>query len=137
MPDANHPVTQQQLQEALNSFAVDITAAVRAEVKTEVKAGVAEVKAGIAEVKAEIAEVKAEIAEVKAEIAEVKAEIKAAEERSQEFARGIETNLLTSFHGHARAQTARLHTLDIVAHEHGIRLAAIEERLLNLESRRQ
>ena len=123
MPDANHPVTQQQLQEALNSFAVDITAAVRAEVKTEVKAGVAEVKAGIAE--------------VKAEIAEVKAEIKAAEERSQEFARGIETNLLTSFHGHARAQTARLHTLDIVAHEHGIRLAAIEERLLNLESRRQ
>jgi len=65
------------------------------------------------------------------------AEIKAAEERAQEFARGIETSLLTSFHGHAKAQTARLHTLDTVAHDYGIRLAAIEERLLNLETRRQ
>ena len=129
MSDTNQPVTRQELHEALNRFAMDITAVVRAETS--------ELKAEIAEVKADVAGVKADVAEVKADLAELKAEIKAAEERSQEFARGIETNLLTSFHGHAKAQTARLHTLDTVTHDYGLRLAAIEERLLNLESRRQ
>ena len=50
--------------------------------------------------------------------------IQASEERAQEFARDIETNMLTAFHGHAKGQTARL------------RIAALEERMLNLETRR-
>jgi hypothetical protein len=62
----------------------------------------------------------------------ITAKIQEAEERAQEFARGIETNLLTSFHGHAKGQTARLHTAETVAQDYGVRLAAIEERLLNL-----
>ena len=32
----------------------------------------------------------------------IRAEIQAAEDRAQEFARGIETNLLMAFHGHAK-----------------------------------
>ena len=32
----------------------------------------------------------------------IRAEIQAAEDRGQEFARGIETNLLMAFHGHAK-----------------------------------
>ena len=32
----------------------------------------------------------------------IRAEIQAAEDRAREFARGIETNLLMAFHGHAK-----------------------------------
>ena len=67
----------------------------------------------------------------------MRAEIKASEERAQEFARTIETSLLTAFHGYAKGQTARLHTAESTAHDFAVRLAAIEERLLNLETRRQ
>ena len=66
----------------------------------------------------------------------IRAEIQAAEDRGQEFARGIETNLLMAFHGHAKGQTARLHTAELTAHDMGIRIAALEERVLNIETRR-
>jgi hypothetical protein len=66
----------------------------------------------------------------------VQAEIKAAKEEAQEFARAIETNLLTAFHGHAKGQTARLHTAESTTHDMGIRIAALEERMLNVETRR-
>ena len=41
-------------------------------------------------------------AAIRASAAELRAEIQAAEDRGQEFARGIETNLLMAFHGHAK-----------------------------------
>jgi hypothetical protein len=66
----------------------------------------------------------------------IQAAIQGAEERAQEFTRGIETNLLTAFHGHAKGQTARLHTAETTTHDMGIRMAALEERVLNLETRR-
>ncbi len=62
--------------------------------------------------------------------------IAACEARSQEFARDIETNLLAAFHGHAKGQTARLHTTEVVTHDLGVRVAALEDRMLNLETRR-
>jgi hypothetical protein len=75
-------------------------------------------------------------AETAALAQQIDVRIAAAEERMQEFTRTIETNLLTAFHSHAKGQTARLHTAESTAHDFGIRLAAIEERLLNLETRR-
>jgi hypothetical protein len=69
--------------------------------------------------------------------AELRAEIQAAEDRAQKFARGIETNLLTAFHGHAKGQTARLHTAELTTHDIGIRIAALEERVLNIETRQR
>jgi hypothetical protein len=75
-------------------------------------------------------------AELSAEIGSLRAEIKEAEARAQEFARDIETNLLRAFHGHAKAQTARQHTTEIAAADLAIRMANIEERVLNLETRR-
>jgi phage terminase small subunit len=63
-------------------------------------------------------------------------EIRAAEDRAQEFARAIETNLLTAFHGHAKGQAARLHTTEVTATDLSTRIAALEERILNLETRR-
>ena len=68
--------------------------------------------------------------------ATIQAAIQTAEERAQEFTRGIETNLLTAFHGHAKGQTARLHSAETTTHDMGIRMAALEERVLNLETRR-
>ena len=66
----------------------------------------------------------------------IRAEIQAAEDRGQEFARGIETTLLMAFHGPAKGQPARLHTAELTAHDMGIRIAALEERVLNIETRR-
>ena len=77
--------------------------------------------------------IKDEIAVVKDEIT---AAIAAAEERAQEFARTIETNLLTAFHGHARGQVARLHTAEVTAQDLATRISALEERVLNIETRR-
>jgi len=104
----NQPVTQQQLHDALDHAVESITTAIRA---------------SAAELRAEIR-------------AELRAEIQAAEDRAQEFARGIETNLLMAFHGHAKGQTARLHTAELTTHDMGIRIAALEERVLNIETRR-
>ena len=59
-----------------------------------------------------------------------------AEARTQEFTRDIETRLLSAFHGHAKGQTARLHTNEVVAQDLGIRIAALEDRMLNLETRK-
>jgi hypothetical protein len=69
--------------------------------------------------------------------AEIRAEIKASEERMQEFARGIETNLLTSFHGYGKGQTARQHTTEVALTDLATRMAALEDRMLNLETRRR
>ena len=64
------------------------------------------------------------------------AAITAAEERAQEFARNIETNLLTAFHGHSKGQNARLHTAEVTAADLAIRISALEDRVLNIETRR-
>lgn len=86
------------------------------------------------EITSEIAEAKAEL---KAEIAEVKAEIKASEERSQEFARDLQTEILTGLQQFARGNFARMHTLEGNQADINVRLAALEERVLYLETRRR
>jgi hypothetical protein len=50
--------------------------------------------------------------------------------------RQIETNMLTAFHGYARGVSAHLHDLDTGQHDIKIRLSALEDRILNLETRR-
>jgi hypothetical protein len=52
-----------------------------------------------------------------------------------ETIRDVETNLLTSFHNYARDQQARLHSLEISDRDLVVRLQAIEDRLLFLESK--
>lgn len=53
-----------------------------------------------------------------------------------EFARQIETNLLTEFHRYGKGQQVRLHSVETSDARIIERLAIIEERLLHLESRR-
>jgi hypothetical protein len=57
-------------------------------------------------------------------------------DRLTEFMREIETRLLTAFHGYGKGQAARMHTLEISDSDMGLRVAALEERVLNLETRR-
>jgi chromosome segregation ATPase len=53
-----------------------------------------------------------------------------------EAIRQVETNLLAAFRGHAKSQAARFHSLETGHNDVNIRLAAVEERILNLEARR-
>jgi len=62
--------------------------------------------------------------------------VTAAEDRLTGKMRGIETNLLTAFHSYAKGQTARFHTVESTNADLLVRMAALEDRMLNLETRR-
>lgn len=85
-----------------------------------------------AELHEELAEVRTGLNE---EFSEVRGEIAALEGRMTELARGVETNLLTAFHGYARGMFARVSRLEASDTATMERLAAIEARMLELERR--
>jgi hypothetical protein len=57
-------------------------------------------------------------------------------DRLTELIRDVETQLLTAFHGYGKGQAARMHSLEVSDSATAQRLAALEERVLNLETRR-
>jgi hypothetical protein len=57
-------------------------------------------------------------------------------DRLTELIRDVETRLLTSFHGYGKGQSARMHLLEVSDSTTAQRLAALEERVLNLETYR-
>ena len=57
-------------------------------------------------------------------------------DRLTELARDVETRLLTAFHGYGKGQAARMHVLEVSDTATAQRLAALEERVLNLETHR-
>jgi hypothetical protein len=79
-------------------------------------------------------------AELKAALAAQKTDLEAAltaqKNELMEAMRQIETNLLTAFHGYARGVSAHLHTLDVTNTDTSIRLSALEDRVMALETRR-
>jgi hypothetical protein len=56
-------------------------------------------------------------------------------DRFTELARDIETNLLTAFHGYGRGQSSRMHTVESGQTDLSQRMAALEDRVLALETR--
>jgi hypothetical protein len=52
-----------------------------------------------------------------------------------EFVRGMETRLLSAFHGYTKGQQARLHDVETSEATIKVRLAALEERMLEVERR--
>ena len=56
-------------------------------------------------------------------------------ERVIEIVRDVETNFLTEFHRYARGQQARMHDVESSEHAMKVRLGALEDRVLELESR--
>jgi hypothetical protein len=57
-------------------------------------------------------------------------------DRVTELVRDVETNLLTSIHGYGKGQALRMHDLEVSDAAVKGRLEALEERVLNLETRR-
>lgn len=62
----------------------------------------------------------------------------------KEFSRDVETKLLTAFHGYGRGQASRMHELeqnehmaDVRHRDMQLRMAALEDRMLNLETHRR
>jgi hypothetical protein len=53
-----------------------------------------------------------------------------------ELVRDVETNLLTAFHGYAKGQAGRMTALEVGDAMVKQRLEALEQRVLNLETRR-
>jgi hypothetical protein len=65
-----------------------------------------------------------------------KKDLAEAVDRLTELVRDVETSLLTAFHGYGKGQAARMHVLEVSDSATAQRLAALEERVLNLETRR-
>ena len=86
--------------------------------------------------KADLQELKTEL---RADLQELEIRLKESEtqmfDRLTEFMRGIETSLLTEFHLYAKAQTSRVHAVEIRSGDMEQRVHLIEERLLELEGR--
>jgi hypothetical protein len=68
--------------------------------------------------------------------AKLDAKFDAVVDRLTELIRDVETKLLTSFHGYGKGQALRMHDLEVSDAAVKGRLEAIEERVLNLETRR-
>ena len=64
-----------------------------------------------------------------------KGDLIALEDRLIEFMRTLETNMLTAFHGYGKGQQARLHDVETSEHAMKVRSAALEDRVLDLETR--
>ena len=67
---------------------------------------------------------------------ELHAEMAAFKDELMATMRQIETNLLTAFHGYSRASAARLHDVENGEHDLRLRVAALEDRMLAIETRR-
>jgi hypothetical protein len=68
--------------------------------------------------------------------AKLDAKLEALGDRLTELIRAVEAQLLTSFHGYGKGQSARMHLLEVSDSATATRLAALEGRVLNLETRR-
>ncbi len=75
--------------------------------------------------------------ELKEELGALKKELKnELKDEVTELIRDVETSLLTAFHGYGKGQALRMHVLEVGDAAVNQRLAALEERVLNLETRR-
>ena len=64
-----------------------------------------------------------------------KVELDAAKDDLMAGMRQIETNLLTEFHRYAKGQNARIHNVEVGETDMKLRLSALEDRVLALETR--
>jgi len=62
-------------------------------------------------------------------------ELDAAKDDLMAAMRQIETNLLTEFHRYAKGQNARIHNVEVGETDMKLRLSALEDRVLALETR--
>jgi hypothetical protein len=131
-----HPVTKSELQAilqvALSAQREDFHASFTAQ-KEDFRAALTAQKE---ELRAALTAQRQELrAELQTQRLEFQSALTAQKDELLETIRDVETNLLTSFHNYARDQQARLHSLEISDRDLVVRLQAIEDRLLFLESK--
>jgi hypothetical protein len=79
---------------------------------------------------------KADLQATKDELrAEIAASAERVTERLTDTMRQIETNLLTEFHRYAKGQNARVHNVEVGETDMKLRLSALEDRVLAIETR--
>ena len=71
------------------------------------------------------------------DIAQITAIVAAAEQRTIEAMRAMQTEILGGLEGFARGNFARMHRLETSDADTNTRITALEERVLYLETRRQ
>jgi chromosome segregation ATPase len=83
-----------------------------------------------------VAKLEQKVDKLEQKVDKLEQKVDANKDELMEFARQIETNLLTEFHRYGKGQQVRLHSVETSDARIIERLAIIEERLLHLESRR-
>lgn len=81
----------------------------------------------------EMGELRTEMGEIRKDMAQIEGRVV---DRLTELVRDVETSMLTAFHGYGRGQASRMHLLEVADSTFAQRLAALEDRMLNLETRR-
>jgi SMC interacting uncharacterized protein involved in chromosome segregation len=107
-----------------------------AEVRAEMKGGLAEVKGGLAEMKGDLAEVRSEL---KRDLEDFKVEVnmrfEAFEHRMGQFLSDMEARIITSNYRLAESMNQRIKQGEGNQAAFNARLATLEERLLEVEKR--
>jgi hypothetical protein len=92
-----------------------------------------------ADLQATKSELQASIADTRAELRatrdELRAEISASADRLTDSMRQFETNLVTAFRSYAKGQNARVHNGEVGESDMKLRLSALEDRVLSIETR--
>ena len=128
--DDNAAVTQKQLTTQLTAMKDEILSAIRqmiAELRIEFRN---ELKTGLDGLRNEFSR------DIRQLRGEVKQDIQQLGDDLTEQMRQIETNMLTSFHSYGKGISHRMHDLEGSDVDIKGRLAALEDRMLNLETRR-
>lgn len=87
--------------------------------------------------RADLAKIETRITGIETRMTENSAELETRiVDRMTELIRDIETSMLTAFHGYGKGQSSRMHLLESADSSFAQRLAALEDRVLNLETRR-
>jgi hypothetical protein len=74
-------------------------------------------------------------AELDSAVADLRSVIHSQKDELVDAIRQIETNLLTEFHRYAKGQNARLHNVEVGESDMKLRLSALEDRVLSIETR--
>jgi chromosome segregation ATPase len=117
-------LTKADLDAALTGFRDDIVSAL------------SDLGKKVAKLEQKVDKLEQKVDKLEQKVDKLEQKVDANKDELMEFARQIETNLLTEFHRYGKGQQVRLHSVETSDARIIERLAIIEERLLHLESRR-
>jgi len=124
-------LTKADLDAALSGFRDDIVSAL-----SDLGKKVAKLEQKVDKLEQKVDKLEQKVDKLEQKVDKLEQKVDANKDELMEFARQIETNLLTEFHRYGKGQQVRLHSVEMSDARIIERLAIIEERLLHLETRR-